>query len=93
MELVEANPLWDGRVAVLQVTEVRAEAVELRALVSAADAGEAFDLRCAIRESLLAYIRDSQPEAMPRRRAELVGADEPPSFQRKLESPFFRKDG
>lgn len=74
MELVKAHPLWDGRVAVLQVTESRSEAVELRALVSARDAGEAFDLRCDVRERLLAYIRDTQPHALPRSRTEWVEA-------------------
>lgn len=74
MELVKAHPLWDGRVAVLQVTEARSEAVELRALVSARDAGEAFDLRCDVRERLLAYIRDTQPHALPRSRTEWVEA-------------------
>ncbi|PWG01546.1 mechanosensitive ion channel family protein [Sphingosinicella humi] len=74
MELVKAHPLWDGRVAVLQVTEARPEAVELRALVSARDAGEAFDLRCDVRERLLAYIRDTQPHALPRSRTEWVEA-------------------
>lgn len=74
-ELAEKNPLWDKRVAVLQMTEIRSDAVELRALVSAPDAGKTFDLRCQIREQLLAFIRDTQPHALPRRRTELVGAD------------------
>lgn len=73
LELAKANPLWDKRVAVLQMTEIRANAVELRALVSARDAAQAFDLRCDIREQLLAFIRDSQPNALPRGRTELIG--------------------
>jgi small-conductance mechanosensitive channel len=72
MELVKAHPLWDGRTAVMQVTEARADAIELRALVSAQDAGETFDLRCDIRETILAHIRDTQPEALPRKRMEWV---------------------
>ena len=32
---------------------------------SAGDAGRAFDLRCEIREKLLAWIRDRHPEALP----------------------------
>lgn len=34
-------------------------------LASATDAGRAFDLRCEIREKLLAWIRDQHPEALP----------------------------
>lgn len=67
-EIVAANPKWDGRVVGLQVTEMRAEAVELRALVSAADAGRTFDLRADVREAMLAFIRAEMPEALPRGR-------------------------
>ena len=73
LALADAHPLWDRRVAVLQVVEARPQAVELRALVSARDAGQAFDLRCDLREALLAYVRDTQPGALPRSRTELVG--------------------
>ena len=87
LEMVEAHPLWDGRSAVLQLVEARPNAVELRALVSAQDAGETFDLRCDIRESLLAYIRDTQPEALPRSRTELFGLDDEGAEDRPLMFP------
>src|SRR3546814_5329836 len=45
-ESAASNPRWDKRVAILQVTEHRPEALELRALLSASNAGPAFDLRC-----------------------------------------------
>ena len=70
-EIVAASPLWDGRVCVLQVTDLKERTVELRALVSAADAGRAFDLRCEVREQLLGFVRDAYPESLPRLRAEL----------------------
>lgn len=69
--IVKAEPLWDGRAQVLQVTEIRAEAIEVRGLATARNAGEAFDLRCAIREKMLAFIRDEMPEALPLTRTEL----------------------
>lgn len=69
--IVKAEPLWDGRAQVLQVTEIRAEAIEVRGLTTARNAGEAFDLRCAIREKMLAFIRDEMPEALPLTRTEL----------------------
>ncbi|PWR07085.1 mechanosensitive ion channel protein MscS, partial [Micromonospora acroterricola] len=72
--LVESTELWDGRVCVLQVTDATGGTVRVRALVSAADAGSLWDLRCLVREHLVAWIRDNRPTAMPRLRTELGGA-------------------
>ncbi|MET8320332.1 mechanosensitive ion channel domain-containing protein [Micromonospora sp. NPDC005189] len=69
--LVEGTELWDGRVCVLQVTDATGGMVRMRALVSAADAGSLWDLRCLVREHLVAWIRDNRPTAMPRMRTEL----------------------
>lgn len=65
---VQANSRWDGRVAILQVTDHRADALELRGLLSARNAGIAFDLRCEVREAMLAFLRDEMPEALVRGR-------------------------
>jgi len=70
---IKANALWDGRVQVVQVTETTADSIEVRLLMSARDAPTAFDLRCAIREAMLAWIRENQPEAIVRRRIEPAG--------------------
>ncbi|WP_308167299.1 mechanosensitive ion channel family protein [Catellatospora tritici] len=78
--LVESSDLWDGRVCVLQVTDAVGGLVRLRALVSAGDAPRLWDLRCLVREHLIAWVRDHQPEALPRRRAE-VAAAEPASWR------------
>ena len=67
-EIVSNDPLWDGRVCGLQVTDSFPWHIELRCLVSAADAGKAFDLRCNVRESMTAYIASEMPEALPRQR-------------------------
>ncbi|PXA89468.1 hypothetical protein DMC47_28630 [Nostoc sp. 3335mG] len=76
-ELVKADPRWDGRAQVLQVTDTKPDAIEVRILATAADAGRAFDLRCALREGMLAYIRDEMPEALPRRRVAVDGQETP----------------
>ena len=73
-EVVKANPRWDGRVCGLQVTETYVDHIELRCLVSARDAALAFDLRCDVREAMLAFLTAEMPEALPRRRNEMVGA-------------------
>jgi len=65
---VEANGLWDGRVKAAQVTDTTLDALELRLLMSAKDASDLFDLRCQIRESMLAFIRQHMPEAIAMRR-------------------------
>src|SRR3546814_20845587 len=65
-ESAASNPRWDKRVAILQVTEHRPEALELRALLSASNAGLAFDLRCAVREAVMNFLRDAMPEAIGR---------------------------
>ncbi len=61
--------LWDGRVCRLQATGAGERTVELRALVSSADASRNWDLRCLVREELLRHLREEQPGALPRLRA------------------------
>ena len=65
---VRANPRWDGRVQVAQVTETQRDAIELRLLMSAKDSPTLFDLRCDIREGMLEWLADHQPEAFARLR-------------------------
>jgi small-conductance mechanosensitive channel len=72
--LVESTELWDGRVCVLQITDATGGMIRVRALVSAADAGSLWDLRCLVREHLVGWIRDNRPTAMPRTRTELGDA-------------------
>ncbi len=73
--LVRANPRWDGRFLNLQVTDMKPDAIEVRALMTAKDASLAFDLRADVREQMLAWLRVEMPEALPRRRLAL---DSPP---------------
>ncbi len=75
-EIVKQSALWDGRVVNLQVTDATERTLELRCLASAGSAGQAFDLRCEIREKLVAYLQAEQPQALPRARTELELDDE-----------------
>ncbi|HWI36807.1 MAG TPA: mechanosensitive ion channel domain-containing protein, partial [Burkholderiales bacterium] len=68
-------PEWDGRLALIQVTDTNERAMQLRVLVSAADASKAWDLRCRVREALIAYLQRQWPQFLPRLRAEV--ADSP----------------
>jgi small-conductance mechanosensitive channel len=66
--IVESTDLWDGRVVGLVVTDAKEHTVELRALVSAEDASKAWDLRCLVREKLIAYLQEKHSESLPRLR-------------------------
>ncbi|AYQ88616.1 mechanosensitive ion channel family protein [Burkholderia gladioli] len=70
--IVSAAPEWDGRVQVLQVTDATERSIQLRALVSAPDSSLAWDLRCRVREGLIAFLQAHYPDSLPRGRMELA---------------------
>jgi small-conductance mechanosensitive channel len=76
--VLESSGMWDGKVWVLQVTNATEHTIEMRALMSAPDAGKAWDLRCHVREKLVAFLQRNYPESLPRTRA-IVERTEPPS--------------
>ncbi|MBN2353195.1 MAG: mechanosensitive ion channel [Spirochaetales bacterium] len=88
-EVVTADPLWDKKVCVLQVTDTRDRTVELRALVSAADSPSLWDLRCHVREELVRFLTETYPLSLPRFRAVLDKED--PHEPRKTRGPL-KKD-
>lgn len=71
-DIVKQSKNWDGRVVNLQVTDARDRTIELRCLASAGSAGQAFDLRCEIREKLIDFLQKEHPEALPHQRAEVT---------------------
>lgn len=75
-EIVRASALWDGNVVNLMVTDSDHHTMELRVLASARDAGAAFDLRCEVREKLIAFLQREYPLALPRHRAEWAPGSE-----------------
>ncbi len=66
-----AAPEWDGRLCLLQVTDTTERAMQLRALVSAGDAGKTWDLRCKVREALVVFMQGTYADYLPRLRASL----------------------
>ena len=66
--LVHATRLWDGNVVNLQVVEADAETIQLRLLATATDASRAWDLRCELREKMIAYMAKHYPQYLPHRR-------------------------
>jgi hypothetical protein len=63
--LLDGDPLWDRRVNVLQVTNTSERTMEVRALMSAANSSNAFDLRCHIREGLIRFVQQHYPDSLP----------------------------
>lgn len=88
-EAVKDSSLWDGAVVNLQVIDADSRTIELRALVSARNAPQSWDLRCEMREKLIAFIRDEMPEALPRERAILIpsGGGDDTEFLRQPAAP------
>jgi len=70
--LCKEAPEWDSRVCIVQVTDANERAMQIRVLVSSADSGRNWDLRCKVREGLIEYIRTHAPDALPRVRAKLL---------------------
>ncbi|GFE83781.1 hypothetical protein GCM10011487_57810 [Steroidobacter agaridevorans] len=77
--ILEGSQLWDRKVSALQVTDTKQHTVEVRVIVSARDAGQAFDLRCDVREKLIAFLQKSYPDSLPRIRTSTL--DRHPHFQ------------
>ena len=73
--LLEASPLWDRQVNVLQVTDAREHTLELRALMSAANSPTAWDLRVHVREKLVEFIQREYPQCLPRTRVSMEKED------------------
>ena len=74
-KIVADSPLWDKRVYAAQVTDWKSETIEIRILVSSDTAGRLFDLRCEVREKILAYLQKGNPTAFPHVRTTFFPAD------------------
>jgi small-conductance mechanosensitive channel len=79
--VVADDPDWDRRVCNLRVTDTSERCMQVRVLVSAQSAGQAFDLRCRVREALLDFLQRESPQSLPQvrlgGRADAFGSSEP----------------
>jgi small-conductance mechanosensitive channel len=71
-EIAQASPLWDGKVVSLQVSDAKERTLELRALISARNAPQTWDLRCEVREKLVAFLQREFPETLPTARVQVT---------------------
>lgn len=83
VEIAGQSSLWDRNVVNLQVSDAREAVIEVRMLVSARNAPQAWDLRCEVREKMIAFLQTDHPDALPRHRSEWVNAD--PSLLRRTD--------
>lgn len=73
-----ATPLWGGKVCAIQVTDADAHSMQIRALMDARNSGDAWNLRCLVREKLIDFLQKNYPGSLPRYRGELEsGASDP----------------
>lgn len=61
--LLDGEKGWDGAVNLVQVTDLKQSTVELRVTVSARNSSDLFELRCNLREKLIAYLNASRAGA------------------------------
>jgi len=67
----EVPQWWDGELAILQVVDSSDRSMQLRALVTARNSGDAWDLRCHVRAGVIEFIQRECPQYLPRLRADL----------------------
>lgn len=74
--ILESSDLWDGKVNNIQVTDSKANYVEIRALMSAKDSSTAWDLRVLVREKLIVFLQKKFPESLAHTRIYLNKTEE-----------------
>ncbi|GAB5348990.1 mechanosensitive ion channel family protein [Alteriqipengyuania sp. 357] len=76
LDFLQDHPLWDERDAAALLTDAFPESIALRLSMTAASIGEVWDLRCAVREYMLQWLRENQPVALIRHRLEVEAAND-----------------
>ncbi|WP_339840063.1 mechanosensitive ion channel domain-containing protein [uncultured Maribacter sp.] len=67
--VLKDDPLWDKNISDLLVTDIDNNSMELRATFSARNASDCWNLRCSVREQLMAYIQKEHFNALPKFRS------------------------
>lgn len=70
--ILKEDDLWDGFAWSLDVTNLTERVVEMRAMVSATNAGNTVNLRRNVREKLVAFLQKNYPECLPRTRLDIA---------------------
>ncbi len=75
--LCKASKEWDGRACIVQVTDATEKSMQLRVLVTSTDSSQNWNLKCAVLEGLITFIREHYPEFLPRLRIDTSLASQP----------------
>ncbi|WP_127361228.1 mechanosensitive ion channel family protein [Actinacidiphila soli] len=65
-EVLKDCEQWDGRAWGLVVTDTTPSTIQVRALATAKDSDDIWNVRCIIREQLIEWLRREHPYALPR---------------------------
>jgi small-conductance mechanosensitive channel len=71
-ELIAQSKQWTGKLVDVQVTNTSPQGIEVRVLLTAQSAANTSDLCAEVREKLIGFLQREHPEALPRRRNEVV---------------------
>jgi small-conductance mechanosensitive channel len=63
--ILDASGMWDGEAWSVLVTAADDRTITIRALFSAPDSGNAWELQCLVREQLISFLQEHHPEALP----------------------------
>ncbi len=85
-EIVAKSEQWSGKVINVQVTNAGAQAIEVRVLLSADNAANTSNLCAELREKLIGFLQHEHPEALPRRRNEIL--EMPPRKEGSVAPPY-----
>jgi small-conductance mechanosensitive channel len=66
LRVLQSSGQWDKKAWALEVTNADQRTLELRALMSASDSSNAWNLRCYVREKLIAFLQQRYPQNLPR---------------------------
>jgi small-conductance mechanosensitive channel len=67
---IEKSAHWDKVAFAVEVTDTNDRSMEIRVLGSAPDSGQAWNLRCELREKAINFIRQNYPQCLPKIRLE-----------------------
>ncbi|WAZ21121.1 mechanosensitive ion channel family protein [Streptomyces cinnabarinus] len=65
-DILRECPAWDGRACDLSVTDSTASTLQVRALVTAKDADDIWQVRVTVREQMIGWLATNHPYALPR---------------------------
>ena len=82
-DILRECPAWDGRAYGIDVTDTTPSTLQVRALVTAKDAGDVWTVRVTVRERMIRWLCEEHPYALPR----VNTADAVPARGRQVVSP------